>query len=218
MKHALFGLLLAACATSSKPHGTVTTQVDAGARATPTLPSAPKPTMPTPFSCNPPAKADEIYALSARDLSDLEDVSMCQYRGNVLLIVNGASHCGYTPQYKPLQKLHETYAARGLRVLGFPCNQFGAQESGTSKQISDFCTNEYGITFPMFLKLEVNGPSAHPLYKWLKAQPGMSADVAWNFEKFLVSRSGKVVARWLSAVEPSSVEMTSAIEAELAKP
>jgi glutathione peroxidase len=159
----------------------------------------------------------ELYALSVRKLSATDEVPLCRFKGQVLLIVNVASQCGYTPQYKPLQGLFMTYASRGFYVLGFPSKSF-AQEFSDEKDVSAFCTTEYNITFPMFAIGNVNPPDEQPVYTWLKSQPGQSADVAWNFEKFLVSRQGKVVGRFLSAVEPDAPELTAAIEAELAKP
>lgn len=129
--------------------------------------------------------------------------TLAAWQGKVLLIVNTASQCGYTPQYEGLQQLHQRYGAKGLAVLGFPCNQFGGQEPGTSGEIAKFCSREYGVTFPMFAKVEVNGAGTHPLYVWLKqAKPG---DISWNFGKFLVDRKGKVVARYGSSAEPGAL-------------
>ncbi|MEB3204664.1 MAG: glutathione peroxidase [Candidatus Sericytochromatia bacterium] len=129
--------------------------------------------------------------------------TLSAWQGKVLLIVNTASQCGYTPQYEGLQQLHQRYGAKGLAVLGFPCNQFGGQEPGTSGEIARFCSREYGVTFPMFAKVEVNGTGTHPLYAWLKqAKPG---DISWNFGKFLVDRKGKVVARYGSSAEPGAL-------------
>jgi len=142
---------------------------------------------------------------------------MCDFRGKVMLIFNGASQCGYTPQYKPLETLYETYKGRGFEALGFPCNQFGGQEPGSSKEISTFCTTEYHITFSMFEKIDVNGPSAHPIYQWLKSQPGGAGDITWNFEKFVISRTGKLVKRFPPSTEPDDPELVATIEAELAK-
>jgi glutathione peroxidase len=174
------------------------------------------------LACDPPAKAGEIFSLSARDIGDVDDVSMCNYRGKVMLIFNGASYCGNTPQYRPLQSLHESYEARGFVALGFPCNQFGEQEPGSAKEISEFCVNEYGITFPLFSKVDVNGSGTHAIYKWLKAQPvpqgDPTGDVTWNFEKFLIGRDGKVARRFAPGVQPDAPEVVRAIEAELAKP
>jgi glutathione peroxidase len=149
-----------------------------------------------------------------------QDVPLSNYRGKVVLIVNVASHCGFTPQYKALEALHEKYAAQGLAILGFPCNQFNKQEPGTAAEIQTFCTQTYGVKFDLFSKIEVNGDGACPLYKYLtsaETDPQFPGPVKWNFEKFLVSRDGKVVNRFRSKIKPDSDEMTKAIEAELAK-
>ena len=150
-----------------------------------------------------------------------EDIDLAQYQGHVLLIVNVASACGYTPQYTGLQTLHTTYAAQGFAVLGFPCNQFGQQESGSAAQIATFCEQRYGVTFPMFAKVDVNGPRQCALYKHLTAQhtqPVPAGPLQWNFEKFLLSRDGTVVARFRSHVAPESAQLVESIERELAKP
>jgi glutathione peroxidase len=142
-----------------------------------------------------------------------------QYRGRVLLIVNTASECGLTPQYGALQKLAEEYADRGLVVLGVPCNQFGGQEPGTAEEIGAFCTKNYGVTFPLTEKIEVNGPGRHPLYEQLVSFPdasGVAGDIQWNFEKFLVSRDGTVAARFRPGTEPTAPELTDAIHRVLA--
>lgn len=147
-------------------------------------------------------------------------VELSQYKGKVLLIVNTASRCGATPQYKDLQALHEKYSKEGLVVLGFPCNQFGRQEPGNSDQISTFCKKNYGVTFPMFAKVEVNGDNACDLYKFLtskKACPQDPGQVKWNFEKFLINRDGEVVKRFRTGVNPSSKPVVEAIETELKK-
>ena len=142
------------------------------------------------------------------------------YKGKVLLVVNVASKCGLTPQYTELESLHEKYAAKGLCVLGFPCNQFGQQEPGTANEIRQFCTTKYGVKFDMFEKIEVNGDGACPLYKHLTALPTLpkgTGDITWNFEKFLVGRDGKVVARFAPRTKPTDPELIKAIEAQLAK-
>jgi len=147
-------------------------------------------------------------------------VSLKDYQGKVVLIVNTASECGATPQYRPLQKLYETYQGQGLVVLGFPCNQFGSQEPGGAKEIQEFCTSNYGVTFPMFAKIDVNGSKAAPLYQHLTSKetdPKFSGKIRWNFEKFLISRDGAIVGRFATVVDPSSPEVIQAIEAELAK-
>jgi glutathione peroxidase len=134
----------------------------------------------------------------------------------VLLIVNTASRCGFTPQYHGLQRLYEDYRERGFQVLAFPCNQFREQEPGSAGEISQFCEINYGVTFPMFAKIEVNGPGAHPIFRWLKAQaPGIlgTQRIKWNFTKFLIGRDGRVVKRFGSNVEPD--EIRTSIEALL---
>ena len=148
-----------------------------------------------------------------------QQIDLSEYQGKVLLIVNVASECGATPQYEPLQAIYEKYKGEGLVVLGFPCNQFGSQEPGTSKDISKFCTENYGVTFPMFAKIDVNGEKAAPLYKYLTSKEAVddAGPVKWNFEKFLVSRDGKVVARFRTPVEPDDEKVVKAIEKELAK-
>lgn len=128
-----------------------------------------------------------------------------QYAGEVVLIVNTASECGYTPQYKGLQKLHEQYAEQGLAVLGFPCNQFGGQEPGDEEEIKAFCERNYGVEFDMFAKIEVNGEEAAPLYKHLKANVEPKGEVQWNFEKFLIDQEGRIVKRYRSKVEPATI-------------
>jgi glutathione peroxidase len=144
--------------------------------------------------------------------------SLADFAGQALLIVNVASQCGLTPHYTGMQALYERYAARGFAVLGFPCNQFGKQEPGTEDQIAQFCESHYGVTFPMFSKLEVNGPNRHPLYAWLTAQattPEGSGDISWNFGKFVVDPSGAVVARFAPSVTPEDPALIRAIEAAL---
>lgn len=148
---------------------------------------------------------------------DGKPVNLSKYQGNVVLIVNVASECGYTPQYEGLQALHKKYAGRGLRILGFPSNDFGAQEPGTNSEIADFCQRNYGVEFDMFSKITVLGRGQASLYKTLTSTPGFSGNVEWNFEKFLLNRDGKVIGRYKSPVEPLSPEMTRAIEAALGK-
>lgn len=147
-----------------------------------------------------------------------EPASLAEHKGKALLLVNVASQCGLTPQYGGLEELHERYASRGFAVLGFPCNQFGAQEPGTSEEIEQFCSTTYGVTFPMYEKIDVNGPGRHPLYEELTAvadADGQAGDVAWNFEKFLVSPEGEIVARFRPLVEPLAPEVVEAVEAVL---
>lgn len=139
---------------------------------------------------------------------------LSDYQGRALLIVNVASQCGYTPQYAGLEALYRTYRDKGLEVLGFPCNQFGAQEPGTMQEILDFCSTKYDVTFPIFSKIEVNGPNRAPLYAALtQAEP--AGDISWNFEKFVVGRDGRVLARFKSGVAPDAPELVAAIEQAL---
>lgn len=148
-----------------------------------------------------------IYDFSATTL-DGKETDLAQWRGEVLLIVNTASQCGFTPQYEGLQQLHEAMHGRGFSVLGFPCNQFGHQEPGSAREIETFSRCTYGITFPMFAKVEVNGPGAHSLYRFLKREkPGIfgTGSIKWNFTKFLVTRDGAVAARYAPHKEPRAL-------------
>ena len=148
-----------------------------------------------------------LYDLNARTLVG-EERAMSEYRGQVLLVVNTASKCGFTPHYKGLQSLHEAYQEKGLRVIGFPCNQFGAQEPGDSGEIASFCELNYGVSFDMFEKIDVNGADTHPIYRWLKSEgPGVlgSEGIKWNFTKFLVSRDGRVLKRYAPTTKPSAI-------------
>ncbi|WP_054958064.1 glutathione peroxidase [Paenibacillus dakarensis] len=157
-----------------------------------------------------------FYEMSAPNASG-QEISMESYKGKVLLIANTASKCGLTPQYGELQKLADQYRDQGFEVLGFPCNQFGAQEPGTSEEAASFCQMNYGVTFPVFAKVDVNGEEAHPLFRYLKeAQPGDApqGEIAWNFTKFLVNRDGEVVGRFEPRETPES--MKESIEALLA--
>jgi glutathione peroxidase len=141
--------------------------------------------------------------------------NLAQYRGRALLVVNVASRCGLTPQYAGLQTLHDEYADSGLVVLGAPCNQFAGQEPGTAEEISDFCQVNYGVTFPLTAKVDVNGPDRHPLYAALVGTAdaeGHAGDVRWNFEKFLVAPDGTVAARFAPTVQPDSADLRAAIE------
>jgi glutathione peroxidase len=147
-------------------------------------------------------------------------VDLADYQGKVLLIVNVASECGLTPQYEGLEALHEKYAAQGLAVLGFPANEFGAQEPGSDAEIAEFCKSNYGVQFQMFSKVVVKGEGQCPLYRFLtsaETNPGFAGEITWNFEKFLVGRDGKVAARFSPKVEPDAAEVVEAIERELAK-
>ena len=173
-----------------------------------------------------------IYDIPTKKI-DGTPTTLGDFKGKVMLIVNVASKCGLTPQYKGLEELHEKYASRGLAVLGFPANEFGAQEPGTNAEIKDFCTTNYGVKFPMFEKIVVKGDGQHPLYKALtQAQPkargdgatfkarlegygiktGRDDEILWNFEKFLVDRKGAVVARFTPAITPDDPELVGAIE------
>ena len=148
-----------------------------------------------------------VYDFEAQTI-DGQTVALSAYQGKVLLIVNTASACGFTPQFAGLEKLHQDYADQGLVVLGFPCNQFGSQDSGSNEEIGAFCQKNYGVSFPMMAKTEVNGAQAHPLYQWLKTQaPGMlgSEGIKWNFTKFLVGKDGVSVKRYGSVDTPASV-------------
>ncbi|WP_022911173.1 glutathione peroxidase [Aestuariimicrobium kwangyangense] len=158
-----------------------------------------------------------LYDIPLTRLSG-EPTSLADYSGRVLLLVNVASKCGLTPQYGALEKLQEEYADRGLTVVGFPCNQFGGQEPGTAEEIEEFCSLTYGVTFPMMSKIEVNGPDRHPVYQVLtetKDAEGEAGDIQWNFEKFLVSRSGDVVARFRPGTTPDDPAVVTAVEAQL---
>ena len=147
-----------------------------------------------------------VFDFTATSLAG-DDVPLKQFEGKVLLIVNTASACGFTPQYKGLEALHQALAPRGFSVLGFPCNQFGGQEPGDARQIEQFCTSNYAITFPMFAKIDVNGNSTHPLYQYLKAAKSglLGSSIKWNFTKFLVDRAGKVVARHAPTTTPQAI-------------
>jgi glutathione peroxidase len=151
---------------------------------------------------------------------DGRDTTLAEHAGQTLLVVNVASKCGFTKQYAGLEALHEAYADRGFAVLGFPSNQFGGQEPGTEQEIQAFCSTTFGVTFPLFAKVEVNGPGRHPLYAALTETPdaeGAAGDVQWNFEKFLVSRDGRTVTRFRSAVTPEDPALVSAVEQDLSR-
>lgn len=220
-----------ACSATNAPAPAPAASASASASTPPAptpLPSTPstqptgtgttEPPAPPTSGCSPAAKPGELYALSATTLVLNKTVSMCDYRGKVALFVNVASFCGNTPQYEGLQRLYSTYGARGFVVLGFPSNEFGEQEPGTAEEIKDFCEKTYQVEFPMFEKTTVNGASAHPIYKWLKAQPNAGGEIEWNFVKFLVGKGGKVIERFGDAVQPESPEVVTAITAALARP
>jgi glutathione peroxidase len=232
---------VAACSSgSSDPapaSGTSGTGGDTAAipKAPPTgSPDVPAPVDPTNDPTIKPCTgtAGQLDALSAKKLTVGDNVPLCNFDGNVLLIVNTASKCGNTPQYAPLQALYDKYRAQGFYVLGFPSPQFGGQEFATDSQVTAFCTTMYHITFPMFEIGDVNGASMQPVYQWIHAQPGTASyppppvgqpltgydrPVQWNFEKFLVDRKGKIVLRVENGTFPDVPTVVSAIEAELAK-
>ncbi len=148
-----------------------------------------------------------VHDFIAKSLAG-EDVPLRQFADKVLLIVNTASKCGFTPQYRGLEALHRELSPRGFAVLGFPCNQFGSQEPGDAEQIEQFCASQYDVSFPMFAKIDVNGASAHPLYKYLKSEKSglLGSSIKWNFTKFLVDRAGKVVARFAPTATPEGLK------------
>jgi len=151
--------------------------------------------------------AKSVYDFKVKTI-DEEEISLSKYKGKVLLIVNVASECGFTGQYEGLQKLYEDYSEKGLVVLGFPCNQFGNQEPGTNKEIKSFCSTKYGVSFPMFDKIDVNGENAHPLYVYMKkvaAGDDEPKDIKWNFTKFLIDKEGKVINRYSTTVKPKNI-------------
>jgi glutathione peroxidase len=150
----------------------------------------------------------DIYPFKATTIKG-QDVALDNYRGKVLLIVNTASKCGFTPQFAGLESLYEKFRARDFAVLGFPCNQFGGQDPGSETEIDEFCQLNYGVNFPMFAKIEVNGPNTHPLFSHLKkTAPGIfgSEKIKWNFTKFLVNRAGEVIERFAPATKPEKIE------------
>ncbi len=160
---------------------------------------------------------NNISDITVKDMNGKE-VHLSDYKGKVLLIVNVASECGFTPQYEGLEKIYETYKDKGFEILAFPCNQFGGQEPGTNEEIKNFCSSKYGVTFKLFDKIEVNGTNRSPLYAKLTGNTNTEqGDIKWNFEKFLISKDGEIVARFRSKITPESDEITGAIEEELAK-
>jgi glutathione peroxidase len=152
------------------------------------------------------------HEFSAKTITG-QDKSLADYKGNVLLVVNVASECGLTPQYDGLEKLHEKYADKGLRVVGFPANEFGGQEPGSNDQIQEFCKTKYGVKFDMMSKVVVKGDGIHPLFAWLTKETG--GEIKWNFGKFLIGRNGEIVKRFEPKVDPLDPEVTSAIEKAL---
>jgi glutathione peroxidase len=164
------------------------------------------------------ADPENIYAFRAHDISGVER-ALADWRGKVLLVVNTASACGFTPQYAELEQLHRDYREQGLAVLGFPCNQFGGQEPGDGETIARFCSTRYEVDFPLFAKVEVNGPGAHPLWRWLTREAGGllgTRAIKWNFTKFLVGRDGRVRSRHAPGVRPEALRPR--IERLLAEP
>lgn len=165
---------------------------------------------------NPMHAAESLYDIPVKDIKGA-DTTLAAYRGKVLLIVNVASKCGYTKQYPGLEALYAKYKDQGLVVLGFPCNQFGGQEPGTEEEIAEFCTSKFDVKFPLFAKLEVNGPGRHPLYTALSGENAkFPGKIGWNFNKFLIGRDGQVIARYESKVAPESEDLIKAVEAALA--
>ena len=162
------------------------------------------------------ASTSSAYDFEATDIGG-KTIALNQFKGHVMLVVNTASKCGFTPQFAGLEALHKTYAGKGMTVLGFPCNQFGGQDPGSNSEIAGFCQVNYGVSFPMMSKIDVNGPAAHPLYKWLSAEaPGLlgSKAIKWNFTKFLVGKDGQVIKRYAPTDKPA--DMAKDIEAALA--
>jgi glutathione peroxidase len=156
-----------------------------------------------------------VYDFEARQING-QNVPLSEFTGKVMLIVNTASQCGFTPQFGGLEELHKKYADKGLAVLGFPCNQFGSQDPGNDSEISEFCQVNYGVSFPMMSKIDVNGPAAHPLYKWLSSEaPGLlgSKAIKWNFTKFLVGKDGQVIKRYAPTDKPA--DLVKDVEAAL---
>ena len=165
-----------------------------------------------------PPKEKSVYEFTMKDI-DGKDIKLNQYKGDVVMIVNTASKCGYTPQYEGLEKIYEKYKDKGFVILGFPANNFGGQEPGAEKEIKEFCTLKYHVSFPMFSKISVKGEDQHPLYSFLtnkESDPEFAGDITWNFNKFLVDKTGNIVARFSSKDTPESDTVTAAIEKYLA--
>lgn len=156
-----------------------------------------------------------LQDFSARSI-DGRDIDLSEYKGQVVLVVNTASQCGFTPQYQGLQQLHDTYSSRGFTVLGFPCDQFGHQEPGDDAEIAGFCERNFGVSFPLFSKIEVNGDGAHPLYQWLRSEKGglLGSKIKWNFTKYLLGKDGQVLGRYSPTTKPEKI--ASDIEKALA--
>ncbi len=160
-------------------------------------------------------KSPTLYDFTMNDI-DGKPVNLSQYRGNVLLLVNTASLCGNTPQYSDLQSLYEQYHERGFEILAFPANNFGQQEPGSNEEIKSFCFTKYSLTFPLFSKISVKGPDKHPLYRYLTERSPYPGEVEWNFQKYLVDRSGNIVARFAHRTKPSAPEVVKEVERVLA--
>ena len=163
--------------------------------------------------------ASSLYDFTLNDI-DGKSVSLSQYRGKVLMLVNVASKCGFTPQYEDLEKLYQTYKDRGFVILGFPANNFLGQEPGTDFEIKSFCTLKYGVTFPIFAKISVKGKDKHPLYRFLtdkQTNPDFSGEIKWNFSKFIIGRDGKIIERFAPITSPESKDVIKTIEAALKK-
>lgn len=168
------------------------------------------------------ADGEKVPAALAFKVQDLagQEVDLAKYKGKVLLVVNTASNCGYTPQYEALEKLHEKYTDQGLVVIGFPCNQFLGQEPGSNAEIAEFCKSNYNVQFDMMAKVDVNGKNASPFYKFLTSEasdPKFAGPIKWNFTKFVIGRNGEVVARYEPAMEPASPQVVKRLETELSK-
>ncbi len=161
-----------------------------------------------------PSEYKSVYDFTMKNI-DGKDIKLSSYKGKVLLIVNVASRCGYTPQYEGLQKLYTTYKDKGLVILGFPANNFKEQEPGSNEEIKEFCSLKYGVSFPLFSKISVKGDDKHPLYKYLTENPENGGEITWNFNKFLVSKDGKVLAHFSQKDKPEDPKMAEAIEAAL---
>jgi len=169
------------------------------------------------FAMSTTASAQTLHDFTMKDI-DGNDVNLSDYSGQVVMIVNVASFCGYTRQYEPLEKIYEQYKDRGFVILGFPANDYGAQEPGTEEEIKEFCSNTYHVTFPMFSKVTVKGDEKHELFGWLTGGAGnaeLSGEIAWNFEKFLINKQGALVKRYGTRVEPDDAAVTTEIEALL---
>ena len=162
------------------------------------------------------ANEEGVYSFTLQTI-DGKEQPLSAYKGKALLIVNVASECGFTPQYKGLEALYEKYKDRGLVILGFPANNFGGQEPGTEQQIKEFCSTTYGVTFPMFSKINVKGADIHPLYKYLTESSNPTGPISWNFNKFLIDPSGRITARWGSRTAPDSKELIEKVAEVLAK-